>query len=166
MREHFESCEDRKNQAELAEGVQRLMGWGLRDLSKSNAHYSLDYLATKRGTRQAVAWVELKVRHHTFGEFPTIMLSAGKWRDGVTLAESTGLPFYLFFRFTDDVYYYRYDAVHLMSERTANVVTFEWGGRTVKERDEADAEPVALIPLQLWYRVVIPEVPAPEQHPF
>lgn len=165
-RERFETEQDRKNQVALAEGVERLMDWRLKDLSKSNAHYNLDYVATRRGSRQACAWIEIKARDHVFGTYPTIMLSAGKWRDGVTLAESSGLPFYLFFGFTDGVYRYRFDRVHLMSDRAANVVTFEWGGRTKDERDEADWEPVAHIPVKLWERVELPPAPVREKAPF
>ena len=173
MREKFETDADRKNQAELAEGVKRLMGWGLRDLGKSNAHYNLDFFATDNGTRHGAAWVEVKTRSHTFGTYPTIMLSAGKWRDGVSLSQTSQLPFLLFFGFADGVYRYRYDPKHVVSPTAMklglappNVVTFEWGGRTVKDRDEADAEPVALIPLALWERVVIPPAPEREKAPF
>ena len=166
MREHFETSQDRQNQAALAEGVKRLMRWNLRDLAKSNAHYNLDFFATEQGSRRGAAWVEVKTRSHTFGTYPTIMLSAGKWRDGVSLVEATALPFYLFFGFADGVYRYRYDSVHLMQDRSAAVVTFEWGGRTKKERDEADSEPVALIPLALWSRCEIPPAPERERAPF
>lgn len=169
MREHFETPEDRQNQAKIAEGVKRYMRWGLHDLSKSNAHYNLDYVATELGTRKIVALVEVKARTHKFGTYPTIMLSLGKWRDGVTLAESSELAFWLFFSFTDAVYRYKFQRKHLSNHYAlpeGKGVTFEWGGRTTKQRDEADVEPIALIPTTLWERIIIPAATEREKAPF
>jgi hypothetical protein len=172
-RERFETDQDRANQRELMLDLNRTLNWTFHDLSKSNAHYNLDYFTS--GPEWAgicAAWVEVKVRTHKFGTFKTIMLSAGKWIEGARAARDTGLPFLLFFRFTDGVYQYGYSPKHVASPvavttgLTSHLVKFEWGGRTVKERDEADSEPVALIPLWMWERVEIPPSPEREKAPF
>ena len=174
-RERFESPEDRANQTELARDLRRTWGWIFRDLSASNSHYNLDYFATAPGSSQGCAWVEVKVRHHKFGTFPTIMLSAGKWIEGCRASRETGLPFVLFFRFTDGVWQYVYDPKHVVSPLTVKLglvnpqqplVTFEWGGRTTNDRDEADVEPTAMIPVALWKKVELAPPEEPTSHPF
>lgn len=160
MRQRFETAEDRQRQDAIARALKRTYHWVLRSLDASNAHYSLDYFATSTsGIGQA--WVEVKERRHVFGTYVSVILSAGKWREGTEFSRASGLPFLLFFQFTDGLYRYEFRPQHIQE-----AVRFDWGGRTSDARDEADAEPVVHIPLALWTKVDVPPEEAPAQHDF
>lgn len=165
MRERFETQEDRDNQALLKSDIERAMSWKLHDLgADSNAHYTIDFFATERGSKKGSAWVEVKVRKkYALKDLPDVMLSAGKWRDGVSLSGSTKLPFYLFFRFTDGVFRYLFKVEHLTM---AGGITTRFDGRTKDARDDRDSEPLVMIPARLWEPVVIPPPPVREKAPF
>jgi hypothetical protein len=166
MRERFETPENRQAQKALAKDIGRTMGWALRDLSESNAHYNnLDYFATHLHSPlagRAAAWVEVKAREHVFGTFPTVILSAGKWVEGCRVARETGVPFNLIFRFSDGVYRYEHAAYHVEYNAADPLreVHFEWGGRSSDPRDTQDEEPVAHIPIGRWKKLDV--VPEPE----
>lgn len=175
MRERFETPEDRERQTQLAKEVARALGWAMRPLVESNSHYTLDYFATALGSRRGVAWVEVKRRFHEFGKYPTIMVSAGKWREGVSLAQTTGLDFWLIFRFDNGVWSFRYAGGEVPSSAPAPTdfgplgkVWCEWGGRTLNDRDGADAEPVMHLPLKLWSPLELKPATSdyPDEHPF
>lgn len=172
MRERFETAADKTRQVKLAKDVERTMGWSLRPLM--NGHYSLDYFAAEPGTSRGKAWVEVKCRNIKWGSYPTIMLSAGKWRDGVSLAMTTGLDFWLFFRFREgDVWSFRYPgreapttAPHPTDFGPLGEVWCEYGGRSNDDRDGQDTEPVMHIPLKLWQPVQVVEATPQPSHPF
>lgn len=120
-REKFETASDRDRQTALCEALKRTFKVALKPLDELNAHYknTLDYFAYyPKGCVGAewvgVAWIEVKYRHVEWTKYDAIMLSVGKWRDGIKLAESTGLPFVLYFQFKGDaVYRYQYDPKHV-----------------------------------------------------
>lgn len=116
----YETATHRAAQAKLALALERHFGIKLKPLK--NAHYSLDYFACDAKTRVGRGWVELKCRNTRWGQYDAVMISAGKWRDGVTLAESTGLPFGLWFEFADgSVHGYVYDPKHVGSPADQSV---------------------------------------------
>ncbi len=157
-RERHETTEQKTREQALAAKVERAHKVKLQSLSSINAHYGIiDYLACALTPPYAAkAWIELKCRYIRFGDFSTIMLSVGKWAEGVKLAQATGIPFVLVFEFTNGVWRYKFKPEHLPQIRT------EFGGRTVATRDDGDIEPVVHIPIALWEHV---DVPAAELMP-
>ena len=50
------------------------------------------------------ALVEIKTRRNAKDKYPTYMLSAAKWRSGLSVSADLGVPFLLFVRFTDGLF--------------------------------------------------------------
>lgn len=128
----------------------------------NNVHYSnLDRFAYDTDSKVAVALIEVKCRSHAFTKYPTLLISAGKWRDGVAFSQACGVPFVILIAFADGDYYYVYrpaDVAHgIVSQREAKLnndkIWCEWGGRTVNTRDSGDIEPVMHIPMKLFRKV-------------
>jgi hypothetical protein len=51
-----------------------------------------------------VAVVEIKCRNNAYNKYPTYMISANKWRNGLRLADDHGVIFLLVVGFTDGIY--------------------------------------------------------------
>lgn len=125
-REQFETTEDRARQEVLRGALERTFKLKLKPLA--NAHYTLDFFAYDPKGCVGKAWVEVKCRNIAWGQYDAIMLSAGKWRDGVTFSQTSGLPFILFFQFKGgEVYRYLFNPKHIGTEfdqeRRANADT-------------------------------------------
>jgi hypothetical protein len=50
------------------------------------------------------ALVEIKCRNNSYNKYPTYMLGANKWRNGLTMAKEKNVPFMLVVSFTDGIY--------------------------------------------------------------
>jgi len=50
------------------------------------------------------AIVEIKTRRNNYNKYPTYMLSANKWRNGLALSKEKGVPFMLVVSFLDGIY--------------------------------------------------------------
>ena len=106
------------------------------NLKKLPVSYGADW-AIERDS-MIVGWGEFKRRKFCWGDFDSIMLSVRKVADLIRLASIDGKAF--FFVQADDGLRY----VEISASDTYRVA---WGGRTCKTRDNADIEPVVMIPL-------------------
>jgi hypothetical protein len=131
-----------ERQKEVCRYLNRIYGCKCRLLSGSNSYYAeLDatFLAADDSST-LIAWAEVKVRNHRRGDFATIIISAGKYERGISLARITGVPFIFVVEFSD-----REVCVYEWQEGDRFRVA--WGGR--KDRDDAaGAEPVVHIPIE------------------
>lgn len=123
---------------------------------KLGGQYSrLDGLCLPKQRGQQPVWLEVKCRTHAFAAYPTLLLSAAKWREGVEMAASTGALFVLCVEFTDGDYVYVHDA----GDFAAGHVWLDYGGRTNQTRDAGDIEPVVHIAVRKFSRIPAKELP-------
>ena len=125
---------------------------------KNPGQYSrIDFLLLSQSRRAPghAIWVEVKCRTHAFGQFPTLLISAMKWKEGIELARTTGAGFCILVNYTDGDYFYGYKPAHVADGR----VYLEHGGRTRNTRDGGDIEPVMHIPMSLFQKVTTQESP-------
>lgn len=115
----------------------------------SGQYERLDYLLLPKRSGDLPVWLDVKCRSHSYGEYPTLILSAAKWREGVTMAQTTGGHFAVLVRYLDADYAYVYDPLDVK----AGKIFLSWGGRTVHTRDRGDIEPVMEIPITLFGKV-------------
>lgn len=101
MRPVYETQQDKDNEASVRERICKLYNCTCR---KSVELSSVDGMLVD-GNGNNVAIIEIKNRRNAHDKYPTYMLSAGKWRRGMQIAEQYGLPFLLFVGFTDGIYY-------------------------------------------------------------
>lgn len=132
MRPLYETANDLSNEKDVCNHI--TSKWKLT-ASKLPIAYQLDYWLEGQGKR-AVA--EIKCRKNEKDRFPTYMLSVHKWFEGVRYADM-GIPFLLFVRFTDGIWYYLYSST--------TSVDYAMGGRSI-DRDGQDKEPCVYIPLK------------------
>jgi hypothetical protein len=93
--------------------------------------YNVDYVLTREN--QVKLWLEVKCRHCKSTEYETYFISAKKIVNGLALAESTNVPFYLAIQWQDRVGYLRV---------LKGAFDVRIGGR--KDRDDwQDVEPMA-----------------------
>ena len=117
------------------------------EMVKLTGQYSrMDRLATWPRAKRRHAFVEIKCRKAMQGTYPTLMLSAAKWRDGVDMAEATGGDFIVVASYLDGDWLYSYHPSHVSQRR----VWLEHGGRTRNTRDALDIEPVMHIASDLF----------------
>lgn len=106
-------------------------------LYKLPISYKLDFLVEKQN--KAYAMAEIKVRKCKSTEFPTLMLSLAKFKEGVMYSKLLGLKFIIFIRWLDRDGFYIYNA--------KEEVNISFAGRTKQTRDDADIEPCVFIPI-------------------
>ena len=93
--------------------------------------YNVDYLLTRDDV--AKSWLEVKCRHCSSAEYETYFISSKKIVNGLSLSETTNVPFYLAIRWNDKLGYIR------VSKGSFEVKV---GGR--KDRNDwQDVEPMA-----------------------
>lgn len=100
MRPIYETAQDRQRED------------GVREYISNNyacTYIKSDRLATVDGylyspKQELVAVVEIKCRNNTHNKYPTYMISAVKWRNGLQLAKDRGVIFLLVVSFTDGIY--------------------------------------------------------------
>jgi hypothetical protein len=100
---------------------------------------------------EIVGFVEYKRRRMRWGDYPTIMLSASKFLNIEALARlgTDRKPMFVYFAVEDnagDVW-----VVNLAADGLK--LRCEWGGRTVKTRDDLDVEPVVHLYIDQFRRV-------------
>jgi hypothetical protein len=92
------------------------------------------------------SYVEYKKRRMAWGDYPTIMLSAGKF---LRLEEVRNLGIRAFFAVED-----RHGDVRMLDLHAPYLgMTVVWGGRTSSTRDSMDIEPVCHFPVESFARV-------------
>lgn len=142
----YESAKDRSNEQACVEEFSNRFGFSY---AKLPYYKHIDYLLYNAKTKRARAWVEVKVRSHSYGRFPTLLISSLKWSEGLKLSQTTGIPFWILIRWDDGLYGY----TARMEDVSSGRVWLEYGGRTVLTRDEGDIEPVIHIPIGCFKKV-------------
>jgi len=100
MRPIYETAQDRQREDGVREYISS---------SYACTYIKSDRLAVVDGylfnhKQELVAVVEIKCRNNTHNKYPTYMISAVKWRNGLQLAKDRGVIFLLVVSFTDGIY--------------------------------------------------------------
>ena len=147
MRPSYETDQDRGNERIVRDILMEYHNCAFGKLT--NAHYVLDYCGYEASTTKIIGWFEIKCRNMSWGQYDTIMLSLGKWREGLQYFFSTGVPFYFVVSTYDGVFQYKQSMIDVKHGR----IICEYGGRTEKTRDAGDVEPVMMIPIDLFEKI-------------
>lgn len=138
MRPLYESAKDLANELQVSSAL--AIKWDC-NFFKMPMSYHVDWMIMKDKPK---AFAELKCRNNQIGRYPTFLLSLSKWMKGKDLAKEVGIPFLIIVRWTDGVFYH---------EAGSSEVTYGVGGRRDRE-DAADVEPVVLIPIEKFTRII------------
>lgn len=154
-RERFESEEDRRNEAYVAEQIG--LKWGV-ELKKNPNTPEIDYsiCGNKRTLKGMVVldvlgMAEIKCRTNSSHFYDTYMISAKKWSECRNMALGIRLPVYLFVEFADRIMYIK--CTKKITEKCDKV----WLGRNVKKRDDLDEESCIMIPMEYFKTFLIYE---------
>lgn len=101
MRPIYETPQDRENEASVRDRICELYNCKCRQSVELS---SVDGMLVDKDDN-GVAIIEIKTRRNAHDKYPTYMLSANKWRSGMKIAEHYRLPFLLFVKFTDGIFY-------------------------------------------------------------
>jgi hypothetical protein len=160
MRPTYETPGDRAREAAVVDAF--ASHYSLETI-KLPARYPLDFgvLRDSEDGKVITAFGEVKVRTHSFGAFPTVILSVAKWAEGMALVERTGTRFLLVVGWDSGSDVRWVDLTTLTGPpRIAP------GGRQDRG-DSDDSEPVVHIPIHVFRRVCViaRTEPAPEAAP-
>jgi hypothetical protein len=136
MRPRYETSEDRSHEESFANMLHERAGITAWKLPVS---YAVDFFALS--TEDRPIWIEFKRRHHQFGKYPDVILSALKWWNATSLTSRTGGTLVFAVEFDDQTRVCHWDPDNPWKPRISH------GGRTRDTRDTADVEPVAHIDL-------------------
>lgn len=137
-RPKYETDADRENEQKIVETVCRV--WQCK-AEKLPISYNFDYALSKDG--KIKAFLEIKHRKTRSNEYPTYMLSMNKYIAGKRYEKHTDITPILVVRFVDGLYYCK-----LVDHQEMTGARFALRGRTVNSRDEQDAEPCLMIPME------------------
>jgi hypothetical protein len=144
MRSKYETPLHLVKEGYLREDLERY--WG-RKLFKLHWYQKLDFGVLKDGL--ITGWVEVK--HRYMKNTPTdIHLSLNKWIAGQQFTTYTGLPFIFVIRLNDGV---DGDWMFVSEKNSPNDYNYIVGGRTVKQRDRQDIEPIIALPFRLFKKI-------------
>ena len=159
MRPIYETPGDRAREAAVVDAF--ASHYSLETI-KLPARYPLDFAVLRdSGDGNVItAFGEVKIRTHSFGAFPTVILSVAKWSEGMALVERTGTRLLLLVGWDSGSDVRWVDLTTLTGPpRIAP------GGRQDRG-DSDDAEPVVHIPIHVFRSVcVIARAEAPEAAP-
>lgn len=136
-RPQYETDPDRRRELEFSRTVEEKFKCSFR---KMPMQYGMDFAMFHQ--KGLVGYGEVKVRTNPVRQYPTYMLSMKKVHCANALHDLSGVPCFLFVRWTD-----RWGSVEL--NKIAGSVEVANGGRTDRG-DPQDVEPVAYIPLSLF----------------
>ena len=105
------------------------------EVVKLPRRYSIDF-ALLRG-KKVMAWVEFKSRKNTREKFPTYIFGLYKYRNLLSMSETTGIPAFMIVEWQD--------AMGYVSIPTKHDIIFSG---TVKRGDWEDMEPMVEIPIE------------------
>lgn len=131
-RPQYETNEDIGNEARAVPAIESALGGEARKLPKN--HYA-DFVVVDAKAR-ILAFVEFKRRNFSWGDYPTVMLSAEKFGKLRAVGGLRVRSYFVVEANGGDV-----RAVELT--RPDLDFNVEYGGRTFKTRDSFDVEPVA-----------------------
>jgi hypothetical protein len=100
MRKIYETETDRQNESKVAKYLET--AWNCT-FKKSVELSSIDGAVFGPDDKLA-ALIEIKKRFNSSTRYPTLLLSANKWRSALRLSEESGVPFMLVVEFTDGVF--------------------------------------------------------------
>ena len=136
MRPRYESPHDRREEAEFSALLSESFKCSLHKLP---IRYGLDFTAVRDG--RVVAFVETKIRTNPVGQYPTYMISSGKFMYADAMTRATGLPCTLAVKWTDA---WGHTDLIMRPEIVLSI-----GGRRDRG-DDQDVEPVCLIPISCF----------------
>ena len=122
-----ETEEDLRHETDAAKAVANKFGYTVTKLSESLYH--IDWVISKDSEIRAVG--EFKRRNNSMNAYPTLLLSAAKWKTGWDYADMFGVPFILFVEWHEGLFY-------LKAERSS--VKFGVGGNS--RGQNGDFEPL------------------------
>lgn len=134
-RPRYESNKDRKSEAEVAAYLKKAMNL---DCVKMPLSYRVDFIVYRLG--KLFGFIELKTRSVNRQRYKTAIISLSKWHYGCRLSECLDVPFWIAFRWSNDLGFYRATCL-------AMNITVQQGGRTDRG-DKDDIEPVVHIPVK------------------
>lgn len=135
MRPTYETKSDRARERRVAERLARLAS---KRAQQMPLRYQVDWALLDRFDRVCM-WLEIKCRTNPMMQYPTYMLSLGKYHSMVQLQNNSNLPVRLVVQWSDHVGVLQVPAPH----------EIKIGGR--KDRsDWQDQEPVALFDVSLF----------------
>ena len=138
LRPIYETDQDRGREREVHRYLESKLGCVF---STADTLANVDgFLCTEDGELSAV--VEIKTRRNPKDKYPTYMLSAAKWRNGLEIGKIYAIPFVLIVKFTDGVY-----AVALSDKYKSS-----HGGR-YDRGDAKDIEECIYIPIDKFHKV-------------
>lgn len=132
----YESQHDRDNEAIVQKQVE---AWARCSLTKQPYNRYLDWEAHRDNT--LVALMEFKQRKNPRLQYPTYMVAHTKWMNGLRMSGDAGVPFILFVKWTDGLFY-----LHVREDTPITVAS---GGRWDRG-DKADVEQMAYVNTSLF----------------
>lgn len=138
MRPIYESQFDRNNEQDVADILSKTWEAEIKKLPMS---YNVDWIMLRNGEIKAFA--ELKVRKNYKDKYPTLLLSFNKWRHGIDMGKTVGVPFIIIVKWNEGIFW------HTAGKSS---VTFGVGGRRDRG-DPYDIEPVVYIPTSAFTKV-------------
>lgn len=138
MRKIYETEDDRQRQNRIATYIAQK--WDCTYIRSPDLHFVDGKILNKLG--KIAAFVEIKFRYNASNKYPTYMLSATKWHNGIELAKSKGVPLMLVVEFTDGVFAAKLKDNYPMAK----------GGRTDRN-DAKDIEDCIFIPMQEFKKI-------------
>ena len=114
------------------------------ELKKLPISYRMDFMAFRDGKPSSV--VEVKCRKTASSTtYPWFMLALGKWNAGIDYTIKNNLPFYLVGKYSDGIFFYRYNS--------SDSVDIKWFNGRKDRNDPDDKEPCVYIPMELFKKL-------------
>lgn len=127
----YETDDNRKKERTVADKIEKALGYTLRKLP---IRYGLDYAAFQND--RLAKWFEIKGRTNPRDQYPTYMISLGKFLAARSLFDATGVGAALVVQWTD--------SAGLYNIRNGHALDVRMGGRTDRG-DRQDIEPTVHI---------------------
>lgn len=131
--------ENAKNRQDEVWAQEKIETWARCTLEKLPYKDHIDWKAYRNG--DLVALIEFKRRTCTKNQYPTYMISSAKWRNGLSMSNTYGVPFILTVRWADGLYY-----LHV---KDSVPLTLASGGRWDRG-DDLDVEEMVYVDTNLF----------------
>lgn len=148
-RKLYETAKDRKNEREIISVVEESWGVEVQALPRK---YSFDFCIVQdvggnfNERYEIQTFCEIKNRSIKMTDYEFIVVELTKYFEAIKVYESTEIPTYLFYKFTDGLYYHEFGKINKPFYK------YTMGGR--KDRnDPQDHTPQLLIPTDMLIKV-------------
>jgi len=138
MRPIYETPQDKMREQEVQSYIMDTLDC---DFVQTDKLGNIDGFICYKDGKPAAA-VEIKTRKNASDKYPTYMLSANKWRNGLAIAEQYAIPFVLIVRFTDGVFAITLGKSYSLGQ----------GGR-YDRGDSKDIEECIYIPMEKFHKI-------------